>query len=335
MHVLVTGGAGFIGAHSVVELANHGHRCTVIDDLSTGSLDGLTAVRESVDVVAASILDPVALDEAGRGCTAILHLAAQVSVVESLRDPARSATTNILGFVNVLELARQRGCRVVYASSAAVYGGFADRPCDEADPVRPQSPYGLEKATCEAYARLYEDLHGLPSLALRYFNVYGPGQAADSPYAAVIAAFVQRVRDGEPPIIYGDGRQTRDFIAVEDVARANRLALEADARGVLNVASGTTVTLLDLVETLSTLTGKPITPIHSPARPGDVRMSAAAVDRAARMLGLEATVSLKEGLRQLLQEPPTCAATSPSDTAASNPDAAARPRPRSGRGAAS
>jgi UDP-glucose 4-epimerase len=302
MHVLITGGAGFIGGHCAVELVSHGHSCTVIDDLSTGSRDALIDVQDRIKFLEWSILDQDVLDEASSDCTAILHLAAQVSVVESLRDPIRSATTNVLGFIKVLEAARKRSCRLVYASSAAVYGGLASRPCHESDPVRPRSPYGLEKATCEAYARLYWELYGLSSLALRYFNVYGPGQPADSPYSAVIPAFVQRVRESKSPIIYGDGLQTRDFIAVTDVARANRLALESGGCGVLNVGSGTTVTLLDLIATISTHIGKPITPSHLPARPGDVRMSAASVDRAAVMLNFKANVDLEEGLRRLLKE---------------------------------
>jgi UDP-glucose 4-epimerase len=277
MHVLITGGAGFIGGHSAVELITHGHSCTIIDDLSTGSREALTDVKDRIKFVKGSILDQGVLEEVTSDCAAILHLAAQVSVVESLRNPVSSATTNVLGFIKVLEAAQKRSCRLVYASSAAVYGGLASKPCHESDLVRPRSPYGLEKSTCEAYARLYSELYGLSSLALRYFNVYGPGQPADSPYSAVIPAFVQQVSEGKSPAIYGDGLQTRDFIEVTDVARANRLALESEACGVLNVGSGTMVTLLDLVSTISTQIGRPITPSHLPARPADVRMSVASV----------------------------------------------------------
>lgn len=216
-----------------------GHHVTVLDDLSAGSEANLKKVRDQVSMTRGSIEDAALVTETVAGCDAVLHLAAKVSVSESIEPPARSAQVNVLGFLNVLEAARKNRVRLVYASSAAVYGGANQLVCRENDrELKPSSPYGLEKLSNEWYARLYAELHAMCALGLRYLNVYGPRQSPASPYAGVIARFASPAARGQPLIIFGDGRQTRDFIAVEEVARANRLALESACGGVLNIAQG-------------------------------------------------------------------------------------------------
>lgn len=299
MHVLVTGGAGFIGSHSVDLLLASGARVRVLDNFSSGRLENL-ADHVQMEIITGDIRDKDTVDAALAGITHVLHLAAQVSVVTSVEQPLTSAAINLTGFLNVLEGARQKGVqRMAYASSAAVYGVPAKLPVDEEMPVAPISPYGLEKCINDQYAALYQELYDFSAMGLRYFNVYGPRQDPCSPYSGVISIFERRLREGKPLTIYGDGQQTRDFIYVGDVARANIAALRGVANGVCNVATGRTVTLLDMLNTLATVAG--VTPVvsHGEARTGDIRHSSAVNAKLRTVLKVDGFTSLREGMQQL------------------------------------
>lgn len=299
--VLVTGGAGFIGSHSVELLLAKGYRVRVLDNLSSGSLSNLPLQDRRLEFVQGDIRDASIMTYAMQGISHCLHLAAQVSVVRSVEDPATSASHNILGTLNVMHAATSMGVeRLVYASSAAIYGIPKQLPIRETATPRPLSPYGLEKWADERYAALMQTSHGLSSLGLRYFNVYGPRQDPQSPYAGVIARFLDALLLGRSPLIYGDGRQTRDFIYVKDVARANVAALEATRQGVCNVATGQRTNLLDLLDKLGMLTHCHL-PVHfSPARQEDIRDSCGKTHRLEQWLGMQAEWSLADGLAALV-----------------------------------
>lgn len=278
--VLVTGGAGFIGAHTVEALlSTEVARVTVLDNLSTGSRDRLPD-SDRLRFVRGDIRSQEDVRAALRGVTHVVHLAAQVSVPLSIKNPAFSADNNVAGFLNVLECARQ-ACvrRLVYASSAAVYGDPVKLPLDEAAPTAPMSPYGLEKLIDDQYADLYRRLHGFSSMGLRYFNVYGPGQDPASGYSGVISKFLDAMAAGRALTVYGDGGQTRDFIYVKDVARVNVQALFSDQSGVCNVASAESISLLRVIETLSRLRGHEVPVEHLPAKAGDIRFSSTSIER--------------------------------------------------------
>lgn len=306
--ILVTGGAGFIGSHTVDCLLAQGRRVRVLDNFSTGRWENLPT-HPMLEVVRGDIADHACVEQAMVGVSAVLHLAAQVSVQASIDEPLASARSNISGFLTVLEAARRAGvARFVYASSAAVYGTPAHLPLDEEAPIRPLSPYGLEKSINDQYAALYRQLHGLSSLGLRYFNVYGPRQDPRSPYAGVISKFIDRLKSRSPLSIFGDGLQTRDFVFVKDVARANAQALGGDVIGVCNIATGSSVTLLQMIDALGLAAG--CTPVveHLPAKDGDIRDSATLVGRMNGELGVTAQIKLEEGLAQLWES--SCGATS-------------------------
>jgi nucleoside-diphosphate-sugar epimerase len=303
MKVLVTGGAGFIGSHVVERLLADGHDVRVLDNLSSGRRENLTGPAAAAELVEGDVRDLEAVRAAVAGCEAIIHLAALVSVQQSIADPLASHAINAGGTLNTLVCAREAGARrVVFASSAAVYGPAAELPNREDAALAPISPYGAEKVAGEAYCSAMWGAFGLETVVLRYFNVFGPRQDPASEYAAVIPRFAQAFRAGRPPIIYGDGEQSRDFVFVEDVARANLLALEAPAAGlVANIARGEAVTLNRLVAEFRQLTGSDVEPVHEDPRPGDVRHSTAAVAVAERALGFRPERSLGEGLRVVLE----------------------------------
>ncbi|MBL8481528.1 MAG: NAD-dependent epimerase/dehydratase family protein [Rhodocyclaceae bacterium] len=303
MHVLVTGGAGFIGSHSVDALLGAGARVRVLDNFSTGKRENLPAAAPQLEIVAGDIRDVATVERCVAGVSHVLHLAAQVSVAASVSQPLNSASVNVTGFLNVLEASRKAGAkRLVYASSAAVYGDPTRLPIDESAPTAPLSPYGLEKLVNDQYAELYRDLYGQSNCGLRYFNVYGPRQDPHSPYSGVISVFAQRLRAGAPITINGDGRQTRDFIFVGDVARANLAALQCDTPGVVNIATGRSVTLLDLVGALATTTATPPQVQHGPPREGDIRYSAADNSRLVSDLRCAEFVPLEHGLYALMAD---------------------------------
>lgn len=302
MHVLVTGGAGFIGSHTVEALVAEGATVRVLDDFSTGKRSNVPH-HPRLDIHTGDVRDASTVESAMKDVTHVLHLAAQVSVQASIDGPVASCSRNILGFVTVLNAAHTHGVRrFVYASSAAVYGVPHRLPLDETSPLRPMSPYGLEKRVNEHYAELFQQLFGLPTLGLRYFNVYGPRQDPCSPYAGVISKFVHCARSHRPLTIYGDGRQTRDFIYVQDVAAANVRALKSTMTGVCNVATGTSCSLLDLVEAIGRHLGRPLRIRYAPALPGDIPHSGAQNTMLRRDLGIDRFTHVHEGLKTLIEE---------------------------------
>ena len=298
---LVTGGAGFIGSHTVDQLLALEQRVVVLDNFSSGNRENLPKSHPLLEIVEGDIRDASVVAEAADGVTHCLHLAAQVSVVKSLEDPADSATHNILGFINVLNTIKKNNAkRFVYASSAATYGNPTTLPLNEEEPLKPESPYGLEKQINELYVKLFKELYNTSSCGVRFFNVYGPRQDPKSPYAGVIALFADAVLAKQVLTIHGDGMQTRDFIFVNDVARANVAALGSDYEGAVNVATGSTVTLLNLIEVLEKIAGHTCDKTFGPEREGDIKHSAAMVDTLQQVLNVKAKHTLEEGLQELL-----------------------------------
>ena len=302
MRVLVTGGAGFIGSHLVEGLLARGDEVAVIDDLATGMVKN---VADAARFIEADVGDEAALGEAIDGCEVVFHEAALGSVARSVSQPRVSDRANVAGTVAVLDAAQRAGVRrVVLASSSSVYGGAEQVPTPESAPLRPRSPYAVTKLAGEHYARVFWELHGLETVCLRYFNVFGPRQRPDTQYAAVIPLFVEALLAGEAPVVHGDGRQSRDFTYVADTVAANLLAAEAPAEAcagrAFNIARGRPASLLDLLAALTAELGVEVTPVHAPARAGDVRHSHADIAEARTRLGFEPSVSLEEGLARTL-----------------------------------
>lgn len=301
---LVTGGAGFIGSHLVDELVRRGRRVRVLDDFSSGRREHLAGVAGAVEIVEASILDPVALRHALRGVERVFHQAALRSVPRSVDDPGGSNRVNVEGTLNVLLAAREAGVRrLVYASSSSVYGEAAALPLREDGPTLPVSPYAVSKLAGEHYCRVFTRVYGLPTVGLRYFNVFGPRQDPASRYAAVIPTFIQAALHGESLEIHGDGLQSRDFTHVRNVVLANCLAAERpEAVGeAVNVAGGERVSLIDIVGRLAgrlARAGARVRWHHVAARAGDVRHTQASIEKAQRLLGYRVAVGFDEGLSE-------------------------------------
>jgi UDP-glucose 4-epimerase len=294
---LVTGGAGFIGSHLVRALLERGDQVRVLDNLSTGRRENLTDL--DITLIEGDIRDLNTVRQAVSGINQIYHLAALISVQASLEDPLDCYAVNLNGSLNVLWAAHQVGAsRVVLASSAAVYGDI-DKRVDESVKTYPLSPYASSKLAMEQAAQLFATTSSLPTVSLRCFNVYGPHQSPDSPYAAVIPIFIHEMLEGRPPIIHGDGAQTRDFVFVEDVVQALLLAAETgEAVGdAFNIGGGAAITILDLAHTLQQLIPDSLDPIYAPIRLGDIRFSEADITRAKSALGFRPTIDLKEGLQ--------------------------------------
>ena len=303
--VLITGGAGFIGSHTADVLLAQGIAVRVFDNFSNGqhaNLDAAALADGRLTLVKGDVRDSQAVDAAVVGIDAVLHLAAQVSVPRSVADPVESSTHNIAGFLNVLDAVRRHNVkRMVYASSAAVYGVPEALPLTEANTAKPLSPYGLEKFINDQYAALYFELYGVSSVGMRYFNVYGPRQDPESPYAGVISKFADGLEGAKPLRVFGDGLQTRDFIYVGDVARANALALQAGVTGVLNVGTGSSVTLLALIDAMKEAFGKSAVVQHMPPATGDIAHSATNPARLQQTLGWQITTPFVQGLRALAE----------------------------------
>ncbi len=304
--VLVTGGAGFIGSHTVNLLLQQNKEVIVVDNLSSGHLQGLDINHPQLEFIEADVLNFPLMLELIERCDAVLHLAAIASVQYSIEHLIDSFQVNTQGFLHILEAVRKinRPIRLVYASSAAVYGEVKILPCHDEQTLKGRllSPYSLQKANNEDYAKLYAHLHGIKSLALRYFNVYGPGQDPRSPYSGVISRLLNRYQQEQELIIFGDGKQSRDFIHVDDIARANYLALQNHFVGAVNIATGAPQTLLDLVNYLE-LAGHRQTKLHfMTAKSGDIRSSYASVELAKKMLNFSSTISLQEGIRLMLNK---------------------------------
>ena len=301
MRVLVTGGAGFIGSHVVVRLLAEGRDVRVLDNLSTGHRSNLEIVGGEVELVEADIRDLASVEDAIRGCDAVVHLAAVPSVPRSIADPVTTHEANATGTLNVLLAARNAGAtRVVFASSSSIYGAAAELPKRESLKPLPISPYAVSKLAAESYCRSFFDVYALETVALRYFNVFGPRQDPQSEYAAVIPKFIWALRNGEPPMIFGDGEQSRDFTYVENVVDANVAALGTHGIGgrVYNIACGERITLNELAASLRNEIGATVDVMHGPRRPGDVRDSVADISLARRELGYDPGVALAEGLRR-------------------------------------
>lgn len=296
---MVTGGAGFIGSNLAEELSNR-YEVTVLDDLSTGRESNLSGL--DVEFARGTILDTELLARTFRDARFVFHEGALPSVQRSVEDPAQSNLVNVNGTLNVLLAARDAGVeKVLFASSSSVYGDTPVLPKVETMTPAPMSPYAVTKLTDEHYCRVFTALYGLPTVALRYFNVFGPKQDPASQYAAVIPNFITRILAGEPPVIHGDGQQTRDFTFVRDVVRANILAAESDAVGVFNVACQKRIDLLELAGTIMDLVGTRVDPIHEAARPGDVRDSLADITRARDAFGYAPAYTLTDGLKETIQ----------------------------------
>lgn len=298
--VLVTGGAGFIGSHTTEALLSAGALVTVFDNFSSGKRANLPS-SERLDIVEGDIRDISRVRTAMMGMSAVMHLAAQVSVRVSVDDPVNSAGHNVSGFLNILQAAREAGVqRIVYASSAAVYGIPVELPLDEDSPLAPISPYGLEKQINEQYARMFGLLYGTNVLGLRYFNVYGPRQDPKSPYAGVISKFADAIRGRKRLSIFGNGTQTRDFVFVKDIARVNVAALASGESGILAVGTGRSVTLLELVEVLGKASGCKPDVDYAPPALGDISRSAMRPSRLTDVLGVTPSTALERGLSELL-----------------------------------
>lgn len=300
--VLLTGGAGFIGSHTADLLLDQGIAVRVLDNLSSGHRSNLPDSHPLLEFIEGDITSPSTVESAMKGVSHCLHLAAQVSVEASMQDPLHSAMQNIVGFVTVLNAAHKAELkRLVYASSAAVYGDPNEIPLRETAAKKQLSPYGLEKQVDEEYADLYLRVHGLSSLGMRFFNVYGPRQDPKSPYAGVIALFVDRISGGKNLAVFGDGLQTRDFVYVGDVARSNVAALSSLETGACNIGTGNQTTLLELIDILSSITGNRCEVSFEPPREGDIKHSLANVERMNRDLKVTAQVTMEKGLSRLLQ----------------------------------
>ena len=298
---LITGGAGFIGSNLAHALVARGDHVRILDDFSTGRDENLRGLDGRVEVVRASITDEQPLAQAIAGVDYVLHEAALPSVQRSVEQPIESDRNNVYGTLCVLEAARKAGVkRVVYAASSSAYGETPTLPKVETMAPDPLSPYAVAKLAAELYCKVYFINYGLETVALRYFNVFGPRQDPNSHYAAVIPKFITAALQGEQPLIYGDGLQSRDFCYIENVVEANLLACQArDAAGkVFNVACGQQTTLLDAVSSVGRILGKTVEPRFAPARSGDIRHSLADIGRARSILGYTARVDFAEGLRR-------------------------------------
>jgi nucleoside-diphosphate-sugar epimerase len=301
---LVTGGAGFIGSHIVRALIARGDSVRVLDNFSTGKRDNLYRLDGSLEIIEGDLQDRSRVAEAVGGVDYIFHQAAVVSVPQSMQEPEVCFEINVKGTLNMLEAAREAGVKqVVLASSAAVYGESQDLPLKEGSILGVLSPYAASKQVTEVYAGLYTRGFGLPVVALRYFNVYGPRQSLDSDYAAAIPIFSHRLLNAQAPTIFGDGCQRRDFIYVSDVARANLLAAENDqaAGQVFNICTGEEISILDLVETLSEIIPESPAPEFGPPRSGDIYRSQGDPSRAEKVLNFRPEISLHEGLSKTVE----------------------------------
>jgi UDP-glucose 4-epimerase len=302
---LVTGGAGFIGSHLVERLLRDGHRVRVLDNFTTGAREHLAFARgdSRLEVLEGDLRDPDAVRAAVRGVEVVLHQAAMRSVPRSVDDPLGANDNNVTGTLNLLLAARAAGVRrLVYASSSSVYGDRPDLPKREEQPPAPISPYAVSKLAGELYCQAWSGLYGLETVALRYFNVFGPRQDPASQYAAVIPRFITRALRGEPLEVHGDGTQSRDFTYVDNVVEVNRLAAAAPgvAGEVFNVGCGDRVSLLEIVGTLERLLGRPLERRHTARRPGDVPHTQADIGKAKRFLGYAPLVEFEEGLRRTI-----------------------------------
>jgi len=298
---LVTGGAGFIGSHITERLLSEGYRVRILDNFSTGKRENIPE-SPRLEVITGDVADFGTVQKAMENVVIAFHEAAIASVPETVGNPLASERVNYRGTLNVLEAARHAGTRrVMFACSAAVYGNLPELPKQENMPLRPLSPYAVDKLASEHACQMYWHLYGLETVSLRYFNVFGPRQDPSSPYSGVISIFADRLQHGRQPAIYGDGEQTRDFIFVSDVVEANmRAATAPSAPGsAINVATGGTITINGLLQTICKIKNQPFDPGYLPGRQGDIRHSRADISKAAEILEWQPAVGFEAGLRKL------------------------------------
>lgn len=299
---LVTGGAGFIGSHLARGLVERGHDVIVLDNLSTGRLENIADLMDRIRFVEGSITDLETVESLCEGVDCVFHQAALPSVPRSVADPLASDEHNVGGTLRVFWGAHRQGVRrVVFAASSSIYGDTEELPKHEGMQPKPMSPYAVNKRVAELYGAVFNNLYGLSTVGLRYFNVFGPRQDPNSQYAAVVPKFITRMLDGEPAVIHGDGGQSRDFTFIQNVVEANIAACDApDTAGgrSYNVALGGRISVLDLCHRIRDLLGATVEPVHEENRSGDVRHSQASVDLAREHLGYTGSVDLDEGLRR-------------------------------------
>jgi len=305
--IAVTGGAGFIGSHIVDRIVEESREVVVIDDLSQGRLENISGHlnNKNFKFIKADIRDLARVEEIVKDADAIFHEAAVASVTRSFEDPIYTNDVNVTGTLNLLKACLQSSVKkFIYASSCAVYGNMEAPHQSEETPTSPKSPYAASKVAAENYCKTYNRLYGLEAIILRYFNVYGPRQSC-GPYSGVITKFIDRLMEGEPPVIHGDGEQTRDFVEVSDIVNANMLALERSSvpSEPINIGTGIATSIKDLANLLIDITGrKHLKPAFDQPRTGDIRHSCADISRARRVLGYKPKVPLEEGLRRMLKD---------------------------------
>ncbi|NLZ28629.1 MAG: NAD-dependent epimerase/dehydratase family protein [Firmicutes bacterium] len=300
---LVTGGAGFIGSDIAKKLVEKGEEVRVLDNLSTGRRSNLKGYYGDLDFIRADINAPGSREHF-KDVKIVFHQAALSSVARSMAAPLETEYNNVIGTLNVLNYALEAGVeKVVMAGSASVYGDAGDKPLSEALPAQPLSPYAFSKHACEYYCQHFSDAYGLETVILRYFNVFGPNQDPDSEYSGVITIFLEKMKAGLCPIVYGDGEQTRDFVYVEDVTRANLLAASSGVGGgeKINIAGGRSVSLLGLIEKMNMILGTELEPIFEGSREGDIRHSRADIKRARELIGYRPAVDFAEGLKKMVE----------------------------------
>jgi len=304
MRFVVTGGAGFIGSNTVDELVRRGASVVVLDDLSSGKEEHLAEIRNKITFIKGSVTDIEVVRKAMHEAEYVLHLAARTSVPRSVKDPIDTNRINIDGTLNVLVAARDAKVkRIVVAASSSIYGETATLPKVESMEPQPISPYGVTKYVGELYAQTFGRCYGLENVSLRYFNIFGPRQDPGSPYSGVLAKFCAAFLEGTPPVIFGDGEQTRDFTYVDNAVQANLLACEAPTVSgkVFNIGIGERFSLNQTVELLSKISGKSCEVKYDPAREGDIRDSQADISKARELLGYEPQVGFEEGLRRTFE----------------------------------
>jgi UDP-glucose 4-epimerase len=301
---LVTGGAGFIGSNLVTALLERGDDVVILDNFSSGRRERLDEFQGHVLVVEGDLRSYERVHAAIGGVDVVFHQGALPSIPRSIQDPLTTNAVNVEGTLNVLLAARDEDVsRVIFASSSSIYGDAEGLPRRETQPLAPLAPYAVAKLAAESYCRAFWRIYGLETVSLRYFNVYGPHQDPTSQYAAAVPRFVRKLVDGEPPVIYGDGEQRRDFTYVRDVVRANLLAAEASDVGgeSFNVASGRSRTVNELVKTLASLVGSDVQPEYVDPRPGEIRDSEADISKAGELLGYSPAAAFEEGLRAAVE----------------------------------
>jgi nucleoside-diphosphate-sugar epimerase len=304
MSVLVTGGGGFIGSHLAARLASLGHRVRILDNFATGRRSNVVALDGDIELVEGDVQSYERVHNAIAGCEVVLHQAALPSVPRSVADPLTSNATNVTGTLNVLLAARDAGVRrVVFASSSSVYGATAELPKREDMSALPVSPYAVAKLACEGYCRSFGEVYGLETVALRYFNVFGPRQDPLSQYSAVIPKFITALLRGESPVVYGDGEQSRDFTYIDNVVDANLRAATADGVSgqTFNIACEDRISLNRLLEEIRGILGVDIEATYREPRQGDVKHSLADISRAREQLGYEPLVGFNEGLQRTIE----------------------------------